>query len=266
MAKPDQMEDFFACTIVVRTNAEIVEANDLVLSFYNFKSRRPKDNSKTHKTSSDFAFDDLRLYVARRPAVSGKYPQLDGLVFEVQIKTILQHAWTVATHDLIYKSDTVSWPRERIAFQIKAMLEHAEVAISETDHLANAPAVAKMNSRTTGILFIVEHLNNFWTSDRLPKDVKRLAEVIFDVLCACKIKPDQFPIIIEAEKQRLNLIPEDLSPYALTIQALAQNSTAEFKRKLDESRVRTKIVIHSGMDLPTWMLGQHPKILNFENN
>ena len=53
------------------------------------------------------------------------------MIFEVQIKTILQHAWSIATHDLIYKTDTVSWPKERIAFQVKAMLEHAEIAIAE---------------------------------------------------------------------------------------------------------------------------------------
>jgi ppGpp synthetase/RelA/SpoT-type nucleotidyltranferase len=133
---PNQMEDFYACTIVVPTILQIDDAEQLVRSLYDFHERRPAADTTTSKASSSFAFDDLRLYVNRRSLGSGKDPELDGLIFEVQVKTILQHAWSTATHDLIYKTDTVSWPRERIAYQVKAMLEHAEVAIAEANRIS----------------------------------------------------------------------------------------------------------------------------------
>ncbi|MEX2297602.1 MAG: hypothetical protein WD715_09310 [Dongiaceae bacterium] len=259
---PARMEDFFACTIVVPTMVEIDQAAQLVLSVYDHISRRPPKDDVTHKVPSSFTFDDLRLYVARRPLVSGKNPELDHIVFEVQIKTILQHAWSVSTHDLIFKSDTVSWPRERIAFQVKAMLEHAELAISEANRLADTPAIAKKDNRTADILHLIGHINRIWTPDRLPADIKRLAETIFDVFRSCDLSIEKFPAIIENEKRRIGLLPADLSPYALTVQALAHGADVHFERKFKRDHIRTTILIHGDMDLPAWIFVEHPRILN----
>ncbi len=60
----------------------------------------------------------------------------------------MQHAWGLATHDLIYKADEINWPKERIAFQIKAMLEQAEVTISGVNNLISLPEVSKDNYET----------------------------------------------------------------------------------------------------------------------
>ena len=260
--EPACMEDFFACTIIVPTMAQIDQAEQLVRSLYDFGSRRPRSRQMTHKEPSSFVFDDLRLYVAQRPSTSGRNLQLDNVVFEVQIKTILQYAWDIATHDLIYKSDTASWPLERIAFQVKAMLEHAEIAITEADRLAKAPAVAKQDKRMRGLLRLIEHMRSIWPSESLPADTKRLAETVFDLLYSCDLNVDAFPKIVEAERRRLGILPTDLSPYAFTVQALAQSSAIDFKQKFKRRHVRTKIVIHGGMELPEWMSVQHSRIVN----
>ena len=258
---PAKLEDFFACTLVVPTAVQIEVAEQLVRDHFDFKSRRPPQSDKTWKSSSNFVFDDLRLYVARQPSTSGRYPQLDGLVFEVQVKTILQHAWSIATHDLIYKTDTVSWPRERIAYQVKAMLEHAEVAIAEANSLAEAPAVAKHNDRTTAILALIDHIKQTWSHDRLPSDIKRLAESIYNVFRVADIGVNHFEEIIEAEKARVGALPNDLSPYAFTLQALARFPERDFKQKFNRSFVRTAVFVHDDMDLPSWMHQDHPRIV-----
>ncbi|MBF8648765.1 hypothetical protein [Pseudomonas pudica] len=258
---PGAMEDFFACTLVVPTLSDIDKAENLVLEHYDSAYRRPKDDSHTSKPASSFAFDDLRLYVKRRSLASGRQPELDGMIFEVQIKTVLQHAWSVATHDLIYKSDTVNWPLERIAFQVKAMLEHAEIAIAEADRLSNSSAVAKRDKRAIEILALIESINKIWGKDKVPADVKRLAENIHSVLCTCNIAVDDFPNIISAERKRLGLLPADLSPYAFFVQALARHGEADLERKLKKSH-KQKIVIHSGMDLPDWMSENNSKLIN----
>ena len=130
---PARLEDFFACTIVVRNHSEIPEAEKLVLEIFSLHERRPPSSVLTKKYSSSFAFDDLRLYVKyiEDPALPPK--GLKDIPFEVQVKTFLQHAWSIATHDLIYKTDSVSWPKERIAFQVRAMLEHVEISITEAE-------------------------------------------------------------------------------------------------------------------------------------
>jgi len=261
---PRNMEDFYACTIVVPTILQIDDAEELVRSLFDFDERRPPDDAATRKASSSFAFDDLRLYVKRRSLASGKDADLDGIIFEVQIKTILQHAWSTATHDLIYKTDTVSWPRERIAYQVKAMLEHAEVAIAEASRLSDARAVAKKDDRTDNILRIIQQVESFWSKDRLPDNVKRLAETVFDLLRTCDLSANDLAAILEAEKRRIGLLPTDLSPYAFVVQAMAHSDTVDFQNKFSRRHIRSSIVIHSGMDLPPWMQDAHDRIVKLD--
>ncbi len=251
--KPEEMEDFFGCTIIVPTAGKIEEAERLVCGQYKLIERRPQEDEITSKIASDFRFDDLRLYVSRKPLASGKLPELDGVTFEVQIKTILQHAWSIATHDLIYKTDTVSWPKERIAFQIKAMLEHAEIAIAEAERLADSSGVAKKNQRTADILKILEQISAIWPQDTLPRNRKRLAESIIDLLRAGDVETSQFKEIIESEKRRVGLLPNNLSQYSFTLQALFYSSTVGFQLKFSRKSVRTTIVLQDGMEVPDWV-------------
>ena len=258
---PRHLEDFFACTIVVATTVQINEAEKLVLEHFDLSDRRPQDDFFTRKASSSFAFDDLRLYVARRPLAGGRRPDLDGLVFEVQINTILQHAWSRATHDLIYKSNTISWPLERIAYQVKAMLEHAEVAISEANRLADAAGVSKQDRQTASVSQLIEKLRNTWGNERLPEDVKRLAEALLALFRAADMRIDRFDDIIDAERRRTGLLPQDLSPYAFALQAVANFDMEGFRRKFNRGHIRTSVLVHADMDLPDWMLDEHPRIV-----
>lgn len=262
---PSQPEDFFACTIVVPTIARITDAEGLVLSHFELSERRPKDDAITHKNPSEFVFDDLRLYVTRRENSSGRNNDLVGILFEVQIKTVLQYAWSIATHDLIYKTNTVSWPKERIAFQVKAMLEHAEIAIAEAANLSDSSAIAKQDSRTAHILKIISQLEQFWPVDALPDDRKRLAENILLVLKTVDVDVDSLESILEAEKTRLGILPIDLSPYAFLIQALAQNNSIDFEKKFKRGHIKTSVLIHRGMELPAWMTAGHERIINLDS-
>ena len=262
VAEPAQMEDLFACTIVVPTVTKISEAEELVSRWYDRKERRPEDDHFTRKMSSNFLFDDLRLYVARRPRINGKHPDIDGVIFEVQIKTILQHAWSVATHDMIYKTDSVSWPLERIAFQVKAMLEHAEITVSEAALLARASGVAKEDQRTRDVLGVIGHLRDLWLEDQLPGDIRRLSTSILELLRLCGVSVARLPEIVGAEARRVGGVPRELSPYAFTVQALAQSSLVDFQGGLKRGGRAPVVVIHGGMDVPEWMRVRHPRILD----
>ncbi|WP_145253527.1 hypothetical protein [Pseudomonas sp. DE0157] len=258
---PNAMEDFFACTLVVPTLSDIEKAEEIVLEHFDIAYRRPENDSQTNKLASSFAFDDLRMYVKRRPLDSGRQPELDGMLFEVQIKTVLQHAWSVATHDMIYKSDTVNWPLERIAFQVKAMLEHAEIAIAEAGRLADSSAVAKRDKKTIEILSLIECINSTWAKEKIPADIKRLAENIRNILVACNLQVADFSNIIHMERKRVGLLPADISPYAFFVQALARNTEVDLEKKLKKFN-KQRIVIHSGMDLPEWMRSENSKVIN----
>lgn len=256
------IEDFFACTVIVPTFSQLHEAIELIEGRFDIVKRRPKGNMETHKSASDFMFDDLRLYVRRRVTAELPPSELDGLVFEIQVKTILQYAWGIAVHDLIYKTDEVSWPKDRIAYQVKAMLEHAELAIAEAPQLSSAPAVSKQDQRTKDIVTVIEHLRSLWTSaDVLPNNLKRLAENIVAVLAAGAVPLERLGEILIYEKERVGLLPSDLSPYSFTVQALVNHPDLEFEARFKRSQIRTRIVVHDGMDLPPSMRTPHDRII-----
>ena len=261
VSNPARMEDFFACTIVVPTVTQIADAEQMLKEVYEVNARKPLLDDTTHKRASDFVFDDLRMYLKRGSSQSGYNQDLEDTVFEVQIKTILQYAWGIASHDLIYKTDNVSWPKERIAFQVKAMLEHAEIAIGEAERLADSSAISKQDNDTTRTLEIIDVLRGFWPEERLPQNIKRLAESIRDILRTCNIKPDGLEVALHKEKKRIGILPFNLSPYSFLVQALAHN-VQDFKAKIaSDKNKRTRIVIHDDMDLPKWMKNEHKKII-----
>ena len=261
VSNPARMEDFFACTIIVSTASEISEAESLLLTRYTVTERRPSEDQITNKRSSNFLFDDLRLYLMLGPSATGRNTDLESLVFEVQVKTILQHAWSIATHDLIYKTDSVSWSKERIAFQVKAMLEHTELAIAEAGRLADSSTIAKTDDATKKTLEIINSVRAFWPTERLPKDTRRLAQIIQSVLSFCNIDPSQLVNILQEEQKRSRTLPMNLSPYAFFIQALANKPEVNLEKAISRSSNRTRILVHDDMELPDWMKNPHKKII-----
>ena len=100
-----EVEDVFAATIVVPDASRIGEAEDVIRSKYTIEARRPDSSSTTAKPPDSFRFDDVRLYVRYRQTEGERTAIPDGLLSYIEVKTFLQHAWAVATHDLIYKTE-----------------------------------------------------------------------------------------------------------------------------------------------------------------
>ena len=49
--------------------------------------------------------------------------------FEIQVKSAFEHAWSVSTHDLVYKNSEINWRKLRLAAQIKATVEQLDMLI-----------------------------------------------------------------------------------------------------------------------------------------
>jgi ppGpp synthetase/RelA/SpoT-type nucleotidyltranferase len=247
---PAALEDFFACTIVVANATEIVRAEQLVDETFSLKERRPPRPGHTHKAASAFPFDDLRLYVTLRDSPAEPPTDLGGVIFEVQIKTFLQHAWSIATHDLLYKADDANWSKERIAYQIKAMLEHAEISIQEADSLAASAALAKEDRQTTVIKKGIALVKAQWAKDELPEDVRRLASNITTLIEALGLDAGRLEqILADGKAQRAGAHPANLSPYAIVVQYLFGAEKAKMISLLtNEGRIG--ILIPEEIELP----------------
>ncbi len=249
--QPQNMEDFFACTIVVENLSSVAKAETLVCNFFEKYKRRPLTDNNTKKQSDSFVFDDLRLYVKWRDDEDVRPTELNGTLFEIQIKTFLQHAWSIATHDLVYKSDEKDWAKERIAFQIKAMLEHAEISIQEAETLAKSSTLRKTNQLSNDVMSTISFVNELWPAFALPKDKKRLAENINSLVHAVGIALPALKHAIETETklgrgtQTLNL-----SPYAVILQTLFNQMQEKFIEYLKGNDKRFKVYLHQELELP----------------
>lgn len=237
------LHDFFACTLVVDNLEQINKATALVRSKFKITSQKPKNSRFTHKDPSSFQFDDLRLYgTLLQPANMPSEP-ISEITFEIQIKTFIQHAWSLATHDLIYKSDEINWSKERIAFQIKAVLEQAEVTISGVNNLINLPEVSKDNHETTEYKKILKFYRDLFPSEDLPNDLVRLCKNTNELISYLGLRLAELRNIINSETatgKGTNI--KNLSPYLVVIQSIINqrkdtiesylNSPEEHKFKL----------------------------------
>lgn len=248
---PQALEDFVACTIVVANVAEIDEAERLIGENFSVKERRPRNQHRTHKAPDSFPFDDLRLYAFIADTPVEPPTDLIDVVFEVQIKTFLQHAWAISTHDLLYKTDDPNWSKERLAYQIKAMLEHAELAIQEAETLAKSGVLSKEDLRTGAIKEGIALIKSQWGQDELPRDVRRLATNISTLLEALRLKVGRLEQILnEGRAARAGAHPANLSPYATVVQYLFVNEKERMVSLLRNDKCRTKILIPEEIELP----------------
>ena len=254
---PDAIEDAFACVIVVPNYSDVKDAEHLVVGLYGAPAyKRPDSHEVTRKSPSDFRFDDLRLYMRYVDQGYGPPSGLAGVIFEVQVRTFLQHAWTVATHDVVYKAENVSWRRERVAHQAKAALEQAEVTIESMAALELSAALPETNDKFTLINEIISIIKSNWEPDQLPRDVRRLAEAVSDLLWNIRLSDaDSFRNLLVAGRTKYggthNL---NWSPYRSILQYLAEQHRERLVRFLTNNKskgsafVYESVLVELGLD------------------
>lgn len=219
---PTSPEDMLGCTLVVENHAVVHKAVEAVVSEFPLRERRPKDPRRTSNASRSFGFDDLRLYVAWRDDDRQPPTVFNGRVFEVQIKTFLQHAWGIATHDLLYKSDDVSWGTSRVAYQVKAMLENAEISISEVQRLTGSALLDRSDAKTERLGETIRAIRQRWTEpERLPRDLVRLSKNLMTLADRCGLSMSElWSAVDDATGKGRGASVVDLSPYSAVVEAL----------------------------------------------
>lgn len=249
-----KLEDVFACTLVVKNATELATAEEKIAERFTIQHKRPQNPNFTHKAPESFPFDDLRIYATLSTDLSLPPTGLENIIFEIQLKTFLQHAWTIATHDLVYKTDDVNWSKQRIAFQIKAMLEHAELSILEAERLAQSDAISKKTKQTEDIIKIISVIKSHWNNTDLPKDLRRLSENILHLLNALHKDIAYLEKILNKEKKNEDgSLPLNLSPYGVIVQSIIKHDKEPIIKYITTKKNNKNIfliVLHSEIELP----------------
>lgn len=258
--------DFFACTFVVRNSAEISRATSIVEENFLVVDRKPGSPLKTSGRPSEFVFDDLRLYVKLKPGYAGEQP-INKVVFEIQIKTFLQHAWGIATHDLTYKTDKVSWAKLRVAYQIRAMLEHAELSIQQFEHLAGSDIIAKEHREYEEVGLLIDAFKLYWDASALPQDLQRLAQSVRSAASLLGASIDEVISYIKLDTDAGKGAKSfDLSPLGAVVQAVLNHHSIDAKKVINAAnkrRRREKIMLSRSVSLPDHLQPLAKELISF---
>ncbi|MBI5284499.1 MAG: RelA/SpoT domain-containing protein [Chloroflexi bacterium] len=173
-ARPfDEITDLYGATIAVPTMADVESVSVEVLEDFAEISRRTARGNEPR----EFIYDDLHLVLEVRDSGLLADKTVLALPFELQIKSMLQFAWTKVTHDTIYKGDEISWASDRFAAEAKASLELLDNLFTNVP-TTSALHSEKENEDYTNKKTILDLAKERWPRESLPTDLRRTAFTI----------------------------------------------------------------------------------------
>lgn len=185
------LDDLYACTIIIPLNSD--EPKVLEFLQRTFTQKKLIKRGNVSKSPDSFRFDATRFVGQLRPTnlgINQGQEQLFNYLFEVQVKSILEYAWSKTTHALTYKSKTISWKRLRLASQLKASVEQLDMLISMFDTLTEednfVPGFSYTINDRIKIQKVFENAlaKNIIPTECFPKDLSRLSENVYRIVQA----------------------------------------------------------------------------------
>lgn len=122
------LDDQFACTIIIPT---LLDENDVIKFLESvFVPVNIKKRGSSLKPPDAFRFDATRFIGKLIPLAYVTSPEpIYDILFEVQVRSAFEHAWSVATHALTYKGNIIDWRLLRLTAQLKAAVEQLDSLI-----------------------------------------------------------------------------------------------------------------------------------------
>jgi len=125
----DDITDLLGLRIITYFPDDVEKVRNIIereftLDLDNCVDKRLNDNP------AEFGYSSLHLIATLHPKRLNlpEYEQYTGMKFEIQIRTILQHAWAEIEHNYVYKPhSTVPPDVKRLFFRIAALLEVADL-------------------------------------------------------------------------------------------------------------------------------------------
>lgn len=178
---------------------------------------------------TEFGYSSLHLVTLSEPRSSlGEWSRFSGFPVEIQIRTVLQHAWASISHKLDYKAASEA-PNQlrRQLFRLSALLELADEDFASLRDRSQNIAAQYKDEVDRGEL-------------NLPLDLDSLTQFLkerIDLRYWAELGLEAGMVWDEAE---YNLLRSDLevSPFLSTLQAVGVSKIAEVQSLLDELKSR----------------------------
>lgn len=220
--KWSDIDDLFACTVIIPT---LSHENEVIEFCQNtFQIIRTIKRGQNKKAPDIFRFDSTRMY--------GQLKKIDdidiaaplniyNITFEIQIKSAFEHAWSVSTHDLVYKSSEIDWKRLRLAAQIKATVEQLDTLILAFEQTAlviqdnNYPEIKIKCYLATEIKKMFD--NNKIPDELKPKDMSRFCDNLYRLLISADKDEKDIKGIMKQIAKRINSTTINKIPLSISL-------------------------------------------------
>lgn len=223
-----RLDDLFACTIVIPTlNDEAGVLDYLRSQFLEVECRLRASSSKDPEI---FRFDATRF-------IGSLGDDASRFLFEVQIRTAFEHAWSVTTHALAYKGDGVSWRHKRLAAQLRAAVEQLDQLVlgfqGWTDMVTEQRWPEVQQKKAIGDFFSQRVVAGVIPTELAPRSWTRFSENLWTLLCHAgnsrRMLDEKFLTevlrVIDGEINALGVskIPLSMSLYQFCLGVIATN-------------------------------------------
>ncbi|MCG8409832.1 MAG: hypothetical protein MI739_00935 [Bacteroidales bacterium] len=179
-----EIDDFIACVLIIPN----LDYEDSVIDFLekSFNKILIRKKGNTYKSFDVFRFDSTRFIGTINSENEQKKSEIHSIRFEVQIRSAFEHAWSVTTHDLAYKSDVIDWSVLRFAAQLKASVEQLDMITLGAKDINKHITKSKCPEIEIKIE-ILNYLKNLFAENNIPeelkpKDFSRVVENVYNLV------------------------------------------------------------------------------------
>lgn len=169
----DEIEDLVACRLIVKSSSDMAVILEKIREIFNIQGQ----NFRTYRSPREFIYDDIQLILSFKdnPLLSNK--EILGKKFELQIRTGLEDALAEVIRKETYKTDILTWKKERTASELRANLELLDLILSDFLTVA-ALQEEKDYEPYQRRNKIIKLLKDVWSTEKLPEDLRRASIII----------------------------------------------------------------------------------------
>ena len=241
----DEIEDLVACTLIVNKTSEIDFVKKVIEQKFNIEAEK----SKRSRSPNEFVYDAVHLILSFKddPFISNRGRDILGRKFELQIRTGLQNTIDKVTREEIYKTDVLTWQKDRTASEIRANLELLDLLLD------SFPKIADFQEEREYELYkrrnkIIDLLKYTWTAEKLPEDLRRASIIIEDYLKLAEAEVEDLSNWLKLDKYAYIVKAVSITPCQIILMILFLEKKNRFLQTV-ERRNRRLLITSEMIDI-----------------